>query len=143
MIILLTNYIICSIFDHNDKVTTVHNTIGTLSFNSDGSNKNVTKQLLISKTQDLHAPYSLWYVSLLSTVNQQHVMTKFEVYRGGMFPFLFLNLNATLMNLAPQEFCCILQIHPLSPNSDQHQISPCNTNAYSTPEVMKIKKLRI
>ena len=27
----------------------------------------------------------------------------------------------------------------LSPNSDQHQISPCNINAYSTPEVMRIK----
>ena len=27
---------------------------------------------------------------------------------------------------------------PLSPNSDQHQISPCNINAYSTPEVMRI-----
>ena len=25
------------------------------------------------------------------------------------------------------------------PNSDQHQISPCNINAYSTPEVMRIK----
>ena len=31
--------------------------------------------------------------------------------------------------------------NPLSPNSDQHQISPCNTNAYSTPEVMRIKDM--
>ena len=29
--------------------------------------------------------------------------------------------------------------NPLSPNSDQHQISPCNINAYSIPEVMRIK----
>ena len=29
----------------------------------------------------------------------------------------------------------------LSPNSDQHQISPCNINAYSTPEVMGIKDM--
>ena len=28
-------------------------------------------------------------------------------------------------------------------NSDQHQISPCNTNAYSTPEVMRIKDMII
>ena len=28
---------------------------------------------------------------------------------------------------------------PLTPNSDQHQISPCNIKAYSTPEVMRIK----
>ena len=32
---------------------------------------------------------------------------------------------------------CLL--NPLSPNSDQHQISPCNINAYSTPKVMRIK----
>ena len=31
--------------------------------------------------------------------------------------------------------------NPLSPYSDQHQISPCNINAYSTPEVMRIKDL--
>ena len=30
-------------------------------------------------------------------------------------------------------------INPLNPNSDQHQISPCNINAYSTPEVIRIK----
>ena len=28
-----------------------------------------------------------------------------------------------------------------SPNSDQHQISPCNINAYLTPEVMRIKNM--
>ena len=27
------------------------------------------------------------------------------------------------------------------PNSDQHQISSCNINAYSTPEVMRIKDM--
>ena len=32
-------------------------------------------------------------------------------------------------------------VNPLSPNSDQHQISPCNINAYSTPEVMRIKDM--
>ena len=31
--------------------------------------------------------------------------------------------------------------NPLSPNSDQHQISPCNINAYSIPEVMRIKDM--
>ena len=31
----------------------------------------------------------------------------------------------------------------LSPNSDQHQISPCNINAYSTLEVMRIKAMII
>ena len=30
---------------------------------------------------------------------------------------------------------------PLSPNSDQHQISPCNIIAYSTPEVTRIKDM--
>ena len=32
-------------------------------------------------------------------------------------------------------------INPLSPNSDQHQNSPCNINAYSTPEVMRMKDM--
>ena len=33
------------------------------------------------------------------------------------------------------------QFNPLNPNSDRHQISPCNINAYSTPEVMRIKNV--
>ena len=36
------------------------------------------------------------------------------------------------------ETCCI---NPLSPNSDQHQISPYNINAYTAPEVMRIKDM--
>ena len=31
--------------------------------------------------------------------------------------------------------------NPLSPNSVQHQTSPCNINAYSTPEVMRLKDM--
>ena len=30
-------------------------------------------------------------------------------------------------------------INPSGPNSDQHQLSPCNINTYPTPEVMRIK----
>ena len=33
------------------------------------------------------------------------------------------------------------KINPLSPNSDQYQISLFNINAYSTPEVMGIKDM--
>ena len=32
-------------------------------------------------------------------------------------------------------------INPLSPNSDQNQNSLCNVNAYSTPEVTRIKDM--
>ena len=32
-------------------------------------------------------------------------------------------------------------VNPLSPNIDQHQISPCNINAYTTPEVMRTKDM--
>ena len=32
-------------------------------------------------------------------------------------------------------------LNRLSPNSDQHQISPCNINAYSTLKVMIIKDM--
>ena len=35
----------------------------------------------------------------------------------------------------------ITVFNPLSPNSDQHQLSPCNINAYSTPGVMRIKNI--
>ena len=34
-----------------------------------------------------------------------------------------------------------IQYNSLSPNSDHHQISPCNINAHSTPEVMRIKDM--
>ena len=33
------------------------------------------------------------------------------------------------------------KFNSLSPDSDQHQNSPCNINAYSTPEVMTIKDM--
>ena len=32
-------------------------------------------------------------------------------------------------------------INPLTPNTDQHQISPYNINAFSTSEVMRIKDM--
>ena len=35
----------------------------------------------------------------------------------------------------------IILFNPLSRGSDQHKISPCNINAYSTPEVMRIKDM--
>ena len=34
-----------------------------------------------------------------------------------------------------------MHFNPLSLNSDQHQISPSNINAYSTPEVMRIRDM--
>ena len=41
--------------------------------------------------------------------------------------------------LMPVESSIVPGFNPLRPNSDQHQISPCNINAYSTTEVMGIK----
>ena len=35
----------------------------------------------------------------------------------------------------------VICLNPLSPNFDQHQISSCITNAYSTCEVMRIKDM--
>ena len=32
-------------------------------------------------------------------------------------------------------------LNSLSPISDQYQIPPCNINAYSTPEIMRIKDM--
>ena len=34
-----------------------------------------------------------------------------------------------------------ISLNTSSPNSDQHHISPCNINAYATPEVMRIKDM--
>ena len=47
-------------------------------------------------------------------------------------------LVESLLNLLSLRNYTSPKINPLSPNSDQHQISPCNINAYSTPEVMRI-----
>ena len=32
-------------------------------------------------------------------------------------------------------------LNPLSPNGDRHEISPCNINAYLTPDNMRIKDM--
>ena len=40
-----------------------------------------------------------------------------------------------------KDFKITTNINPLSPNSGLHQISPCNINAYSTHEVMRIKHM--
>ena len=42
---------------------------------------------------------------------------------------------------SPVQGLIYFKLNPLSPNSDQHQISPCNINAYSTLEVMRIKDM--
>ena len=46
-----------------------------------------------------------------------------------------VTLKALIYATSSQSF------NPLSPNSDQHQIFPCNINDYSTPEVMRIKDM--
>ena len=51
------------------------------------------------------------------------------------------------LNASHGNFCFLFQIarahlfNPLSPSSDQHQISPNDINAYSTPEIMRIKDM--
>ena len=47
------------------------------------------------------------------------------------------------MKASPTQVISIcLTLHvALSPISDQHQISPCNNNTTSTPEVMRIKEM--
>ena len=34
-----------------------------------------------------------------------------------------------------------VEVEKVSPNGDQHQISPCNISAYSTPEVIRTKDM--
>ena len=38
-------------------------------------------------------------------------------------------------------FLLLFLSNSISPNNDQHQISPCNISAYSTPEDMRIKDM--
>ena len=53
--------------------------------------------------------------------------------------FLVLYCVLPCVRTSKQGFNLVKYSFPVSPNSDQHQISPCNSNAYSTPEVMRIK----
>ena len=52
-------------------------------------------------------------------------------------PFMDASLKLTNFLVLPHTFSLTLK----KPFSDQHQISPCNVNAYSTPEVMRIKDM--
>ena len=55
-------------------------------------------------------------------------------------PFIFIHLITLSTGMATKKGPgSILELK--SPNSDQHQISPCNINAYSTPEVMRINDM--
>ena len=60
---------------------------------------------------------------------------------SSFFYFLFKSKMAHLKNKRLKRRW--KDVNPLSPYSDQHQISPCNINAYSTPEVMRIKDMII
>ena len=53
------------------------------------------------------------------------------------------NRNELCRKLLPNKLTPWVKDHlnPLSPNSDQHQISPCNIHAYSTHKVMRIKDM--
>ena len=53
------------------------------------------------------------------------------------FFFFFYRLALIFSSNLP--LYCML--NSLSPNSDQHQISPCYINAYLTPEVMRIEDM--
>ena len=59
-------------------------------------------------------------------------------WEGNIHP----HINDESFNSLHQSVCpCIDIVNPLSPNSDQHQISPSNVNAHSTPEVKRIKDM--
>ena len=55
-----------------------------------------------------------------------------------LFPILHL---ATYMHLRTCDQNASEIAYPLIPNGDQHQISPCNVNGYSTPEFMRIEDM--
>ena len=53
------------------------------------------------------------------------------------------SLMHTLIIIAPDLFILFFYLNPLSPNSDQHPISPFNINDYATPEATRIKDMII
>ena len=52
----------------------------------------------------------------------------------------FFTLNSIVFDILIA-VAVVAAFNPLSPNTDQLQISPRNFNAYSSPEVMRIKDL--
>ena len=72
----------------------------------------------------------MWRISEILRKRNENFTKKSDIryFYGNPFP---------LQNKA----IVIKALNPLSPNSDQHQISPCNIKAYSTPEVMRIKDI--
>ena len=54
---------------------------------------------------------------------------------------VWLHVNVTWQVILELAVRLNENINPLSLNSDQHQISPCNINAHSTPEVMRIEDM--
>ena len=58
-----------------------------------------------------------YYIYITSSVNESESVRKFQVA------------------------LIYIQVRLLCPNSDQHQISPCNITTSSTPELMRIKDM--
>ena len=65
------------------------------------------------------------------------------------FGFVFTSWDCCVTNFVNFQLVLFLlndaniptTLNPLSSNSDQRQISPCNISIYSTPEVMRIKDI--
>ena len=64
------------------------------------------------------------------------IIIKFGEFWDQEWPFRDTHLIGVLHMNAGEE-----RINPLIPYSDQHQISPYNINAFSTPEVLRIKDM--
>ena len=52
-----------------------------------------------------------------------------------------MDKHGTTMTMNRCNTLFLVRVYSLSANSDQHQISPCNIDAYSTPEVMRSKDM--
>ena len=56
--------------------------------------------------------------------------------------FFIIRLRSNLIKKNCNPLCMLPSIfNPFNPNSDQHQISPCNIKSYLAPEVMRIKDM--
>ena len=79
-----------------------------------------------------------WTTSLSDALDSQRVFYRSLVIKD------WTNVHAQILLIQRRPSIrshSVLLFNAVSPNSNQHQISPCNINAYSTPEVMRIKDM--
>ena len=91
------------------------------------------------KTENKNAPScaNVLHKTLNLIISRRTAKKWTKIYNARAGP-LFFALNSIVFDILIA-VAVVAAFNPLSLNSDQHQISPCNINAYATPQVKRIK----